>query len=73
MVKALTCLARHSTVAPCLTPNESPFLSAAFAVPYQATLRTVTHDGSPAPLLPPRTTRKHPGYIRNEMGGLFTS
>eukprot|EP00197_Chlamydomonas_leiostraca_P002390 CAMPEP_0202859212 /NCGR_PEP_ID=MMETSP1391-20130828/1430_1 /ASSEMBLY_ACC=CAM_ASM_000867 /TAXON_ID=1034604 /ORGANISM="Chlamydomonas leiostraca, Strain SAG 11-49" /LENGTH=89 /DNA_ID=CAMNT_0049538229 /DNA_START=119 /DNA_END=388 /DNA_ORIENTATION=+ len=43
------------------------------AVPYQATMRVVAHDGSRAPKLPPRTTRKHPGYIRNESGGLFTS
>lgn len=42
-------------------------------VPYEATMRTVVHDGARAPKLPPRTTRKHPGYIRNETGGLFTS
>lgn len=29
-------------------------------VPYQATLRVVTVDGSKEPLLPPRQTRKHP-------------
>jgi len=42
-------------------------------VPYQTTLRNVQHDGGRAPLLPPRVTQKHPGYIRNESGGVFTS
>eukprot|EP00798_Chlamydomonas_sp_ICE-L_P008358 gene8358-3438_t len=42
-------------------------------VPYQQTLRQVTCEGSPVPVQPPKQTLKHPGYIRNESGGLFTS
>lgn len=42
-------------------------------VPYQNTLRVVTVEGSPVPVMPPKQTLKHPGYIRNESGGLFTS
>ncbi|PNW83899.1 hypothetical protein CHLRE_04g216203v5 [Chlamydomonas reinhardtii] len=42
-------------------------------VPYEATLRNVIHDGARQPKLPPRQTQKHPGYIRNESGGFFTS
>lgn len=42
-------------------------------VPYEATLRAVQHEGGRAPKLPPRQTQKHPGYIRNESGGFFTS
>ncbi|GLC52519.1 hypothetical protein PLESTB_000638700 [Pleodorina starrii] len=48
-------------------------LSNGAEVPYDATLRTVTHEGSRTPKLPPRQTQKHPGYIRNESGGFFTS
>lgn len=40
---------------------------------YQETLRCVNHEGSKQPKLPPRVTQKHPGYIRNESGGVFTS
>ena len=42
-------------------------------VPYEATLRVVGQSGSRGPRLPPRVTQKHPGYTRNESGGLFTS
>ncbi|KAF5832670.1 flagellar associated protein [Dunaliella salina] len=42
-------------------------------VPYQATMRTVVHEGNRGPRLPPRVTQKHTGYIRNESGGAFTS
>ncbi|KAG2496839.1 hypothetical protein HYH03_005244 [Edaphochlamys debaryana] len=42
-------------------------------VPYDATLRNVVHEGARQPKLPPRQTQKHPGYIRNESGGFFTS
>lgn len=31
------------------------------AVPYQATMRTVSHEGNRGPRLPPRVTQKHPG------------
>jgi hypothetical protein len=42
-------------------------------VPYQDTLRVVTHEGGRAPRAGSATTRKPPGYIRNESGGMFTS
>ncbi|PNH05703.1 hypothetical protein TSOC_008005 [Tetrabaena socialis] len=48
-------------------------LSNGVDVPYEETLRNVVHEGSRMPKLPPRQTQKHPGYIRNESGGFFTS
>lgn len=42
-------------------------------VAYSATLRIVQHEGSKAPRVMSATTRKPPGYIRNESGGMFTS
>lgn len=48
-------------------------LSNKLDVPYDATLRQVLLEGSRSPILPPKQTRKHPGYIRNESGGLFTT
>jgi hypothetical protein len=42
-------------------------------VPYYATLRVVQHEGSRAPRVMSATTRKPPGYIRNESGGMFSS
>lgn len=42
-------------------------------VPYHATLRVVQHEGSRAPRAMSATTRKPPGYIRNESGGMFSS
>lgn len=42
-------------------------------VPYPASLRVVTHDGDRVPMQEEQQTRKHPGYIRNEFGGFFTS
>jgi hypothetical protein len=42
-------------------------------VPYKETLRVVQHEGSRAPRVMSATTRKPPGYIRNESGGMFTS
>jgi len=42
-------------------------------VPYQATLRLVENNGARGPRLPKTATRKQPGFIRNESGGLFTS
>jgi hypothetical protein len=43
------------------------------AVAYGATLQVVSHEGARAPRLGSATTRKPPGYIRNERGGFFTS
>mmetsp|Transcript_30275 Transcript_30275/g.55306 ORF Transcript_30275/g.55306 Transcript_30275/m.55306 type:complete len:88 (-) Transcript_30275:300-563(-) len=40
---------------------------------FKDTLRIVSHDGSRSPKVAPKTTQKHPGYIRNESGGYFTS
>jgi len=48
-------------------------LSNGEAVPYSETLRIVQHEGSRAPRVMSATTRKPPGYIRNESGGMFTS
>jgi hypothetical protein len=48
-------------------------LSNGEAVPYHETLRVVQHEGSRAPRVMSATTRKPPGYIRNESGGMFTS
>lgn len=48
-------------------------LSNGHDVPYEATMRTVLHEGGRPPRLPPRVTQKHVGYIRNESGGFFTS
>jgi len=42
-------------------------------VKYQSTLRVVQHEGSRGPHLPPKQTQKHPGFIRNELGGTFTA
>jgi hypothetical protein len=42
-------------------------------VPYHVTLRVVQHEGSRIPRVLSATTRKPPGYIRNESGGMFTS
>ncbi len=42
-------------------------------VPYQATLRVVSHDGSKAPRQVYKQNQKHPGYSRNDLGGVFTS
>lgn len=42
-------------------------------VPYSATLLVVKHEGSRAPRVLSAGTRKPPGYIRNESGGMFTS
>ncbi|WZN65164.1 hypothetical protein HKI87_11g67210 [Chloropicon roscoffensis] len=40
---------------------------------YQQTLRIVEHSGDRASWSEKLQTRKHPGYIRNEFGGFFTS
>jgi hypothetical protein len=48
-------------------------LSNGLRVPYAASLRVVQHKGSRAPRAQSATTRKPPGYIRNESGGMFTS
>lgn len=42
-------------------------------VPYQDTLRVVSHEGGRALRAGSATTRKPPGYIRNESGGMFAS
>ena len=42
-------------------------------VAYQDTLRVVNVEGSRAPRELPPVTRKAPGYIRNQLGGFFTS
>eukprot|EP00899_Mesostigma_viride_P020520 jgi/Mesvir1/2846/Mv13932-RA.1 len=42
-------------------------------IPYSKTLRIVSHEGAPANESPGGTNRLHPGYIRNAMGGFFTS
>jgi hypothetical protein len=42
-------------------------------VPYHVTLRVVQHEGCRIPRVLSATTRKPPGYIRNESGGMFTS
>ena len=41
--------------------------------PYDNTLRIVEHSGSRASHTEAYKTRKHPGYIRNQFGGYFTS
>ena len=41
--------------------------------PYQTTLRIIEHSGDRASWSEKLQTRKHPGYIRNEFGGFFTS
>jgi len=41
-------------------------------VPYSSTLRVVVHEGDRGSG-PMTDTRKAPGYIRNELGGMFTS
>mmetsp|Transcript_14452 Transcript_14452/g.30915 ORF Transcript_14452/g.30915 Transcript_14452/m.30915 type:complete len:91 (+) Transcript_14452:129-401(+) len=40
-------------------------------VPYSKTLRIVVHDESVSHVM--TEVRKAPGYIRNELGGMFTS
>ncbi|KAK9869008.1 hypothetical protein WJX84_010101 [Apatococcus fuscideae] len=40
---------------------------------YASTLRLVNHRCTKFPLQPPSNMHLAPGYIRNEMGGFFTS
>mmetsp|Transcript_40125 Transcript_40125/g.55746 ORF Transcript_40125/g.55746 Transcript_40125/m.55746 type:complete len:92 (-) Transcript_40125:155-430(-) len=40
-------------------------------IPYNYTLRVVTHESDSGGVM--TDTRKAPGYIRNELGGMFTS
>lgn len=42
-------------------------------VSYADTLRIVECEGSRSPKLAARVTLKHPGFIRNESGGCFTT
>lgn len=42
-------------------------------VTYSDTLRMIKAQGSRAPPQPPPVTRLPPGYIRNQLGGFFTS
>jgi hypothetical protein len=49
-------------------------LSNGHEVPYEATLRVVSHEGSKAPRQLFKQAKKHgPGYSRNDLGGMFTS
>lgn len=48
-------------------------LSNGSEVAYQDTLRVVSHDGSKAPRQIYKQNKKHPGYSRNDLGGMFTS
>ena len=59
-----------------MSPLPSPAsLRAGEPVPYGSTFRVVTHtfNVGRAPFGEPQVMRKHPGYIRNEKGGFFTS
>jgi len=42
-------------------------------VPYSSTLRHVVHEGDRGNGTPNLDATKPPGYIRNELGGMFTS
>mmetsp|Transcript_59064 Transcript_59064/g.188633 ORF Transcript_59064/g.188633 Transcript_59064/m.188633 type:complete len:88 (-) Transcript_59064:101-364(-) len=42
-------------------------------VAYSSTLLKVEHFEHTGPVQEEQQTRKHPGYIRNEFGGFFTS
>ena len=48
-------------------------LSNGAAVPYQETLRVVSHEGSRAPRQVYKQSQKHPSCSRNDLGGMFTS
>lgn len=42
-------------------------------VGYDNTLKVVEHEAGKMPRLPPKQTNKHKGFIRNALGGFFTS
>jgi hypothetical protein len=48
-------------------------LSNGHDVPYESTLRVVSHEGSKAPRQLFKQANKHPGSSRNDLGGMFTS
>mmetsp|Transcript_19347 Transcript_19347/g.23106 ORF Transcript_19347/g.23106 Transcript_19347/m.23106 type:complete len:93 (-) Transcript_19347:481-759(-) len=66
-------LGKTATSTPPEHVNALQKLSNGQTVAYANTLRIVTHEGDRAPVQEPTETRKHPGYIRNELGGTFTS
>lgn len=67
------CAGKHSNLSHEHHTHALQALSDGHAVPYSQTLRIVTHEGDGHPIMEPMETRKHPGYIRNELGGTFTS
>lgn len=64
---------KHQSINPNTHRYAMQALSNGKCVPYEHTLRIVTHEGDGHPVQESMETRKHPGYIRNELGGTFTS